>query len=236
MAMTPLEMLDMFETCYKGSQNGIVIGKQKNDFYHIAFCYHESFKCKLMQGLISWRTGIDIPTKYLCDAVDVANVAVEDLKSLGSKNIAEDFFIEIAAIIAFIVNKPFEIPEFSKDGLVFGRLLSFELVQSLNGKMNESEWLEIISKQRKSKRTELCLLTYNNYRELLFNNDPNKVDELVKKGEELFKKRATDSFYSDGAGFEGGGPDNDFTIDYELAAILKKIDYQGTSIHKYIWS
>ncbi|WP_027622835.1 hypothetical protein [Acetivibrio clariflavus] len=236
MAMTPLEMLEFYETGYKGSQNGIVIGKQKHDLYLVAQNYHQSFKCKLMQGLISWRTGIDIPTKYLCDAVDVANVAVDDLKSLGSKNIAEDFFIEIAAIIAFIVNKPFEIHEFSKEGIVFDRLLSFELAQSLNGKSNELEWIEIINKQKKSRRTELCLLTYNNYRELMFNNDPNKIDELVKKGEELFKKRKTDSFYSGGEAIEGGGPDNDFTIDYELAAILKKIDYQGTSIHKYIWS
>lgn len=233
--MTSTEMIDFFGTGLERSQNGIVIGKQKGNFHLVSLNYRQGFKCRIMQGLICWRIKEGSPVQYFSNAVDIANTAVEDLRSLGSKNIADDFYIEIASIISSLVNKPFELPQYSPKGIVFDRLLSFELTHSLHGKNNEAEWNSITNSQKPNKRISLCLETYKIYHELIFNKDKNKTAVLVKQAEELFLKRKNDSFYSGGGGIEGGGPDNNVTIDYRLAAILKFISYDGGTMHKWIW-
>lgn len=235
MAMTPIEMIDSLGTRFENSQNGIIIGKQKGEFHLVSVNYWQSFKCRVMQGLISWRIKTGSPVQYFSDAINVANTAIEDLMSLGSENISDDFFIEIASSIAFLINKPFEFPQYSLEGEEFYRLLNFELAKSLMGKHNKDEWDNILNNLKPNKRINLCIQTYKIYSQLLFNKDVNKTNDLVKHAEDLFLKRKNDSFYSGGEGIEGGGLYNDVTVDYRLAAILKFIAYDGESIHKWIW-
>jgi hypothetical protein len=60
-------------------------------------------------------------------------------------------------------------------------------------------------------------------------------DELVQAGEASWRRRKTDSFFSDAGYINGHGVMNDLYVDIFLAAVLKKIGWQGQSIHKWMW-
>lgn len=235
MAMTPLEMIEFFGKAFEGSQNGINIGKSKSNYQLVALNYRQSFKSKLMQGLISWRIESENPKQHIIGAVNVANEAVIELKSLGSKNLADDFAIDTASILSLLAGKDFKMPEFSTKGIVFDRLLDFELAKSLQGKNNQTEWLNVLKGQKPTKRINLCLETYSTYHELLFNKDITKTEELVRKAEELFLKRLNDAFFTGSESTESGGLNNNVTVDYRLGAILKFIGYKGQSMHLWRW-
>jgi hypothetical protein len=60
-------------------------------------------------------------------------------------------------------------------------------------------------------------------------------DELVQAGEANWRKRKTDSFFSDAGYINGQSVMNDLYVDIFLAAVLKKIGWQGQGIHKWMW-
>ena len=236
MAMNPKEIIEFNEKQFQNAKNAISIGKSKNDYNIIAFNYSYGFKSLLMQGLVAWRINTDSPMESFVKAVDFATEAISDLTSLGSKSIVDDFPIDTASILSFLVGKEFKMPEYNSKGIEFDRLLDFELAKSLRGNDNKVEWQKILSKQKATKRTNLCIETYSTYWELIFNNDKTKVESIVRKSEELFLKRAKDGFYTGGESTEGGGLNNNITIDYHLGAILKFIRYNGDSIHLWKWA
>jgi len=99
------------------------------------------------------------------------------------------------------------------------------------------EQIEIdLAKLYKSKRYLLAAQTYNLYFDVLnCSEETLKVQDVIVIAEKLYRKRASNGFFSGGNAIEGGGPDNDIVVDYRLAAILKKINYQGSSIHCWNW-
>jgi len=66
------------------------------------------------------------------------------------------------------------------------------------------------------------------YKELLFTEDAEKVEPIVRQLEKLFLKRKKNPYYSGGELTEGGGPSNDVTVDYRLGAILKFKSFKGS--------
>jgi hypothetical protein len=99
---------------------------------------------------------------------------------------------------------------------------------------DQGTWDAAMAVLRRSKRAALACDTYALYQRLLQAN-ANEVDSLVRQAEVLFRKRARNGFYGGGPQTQGGGPDNDFTVDYRLAAILKKLGYTGETIHLWRW-
>jgi hypothetical protein len=59
------------------------------------------------------------------------------------------------------------------------------------------------------------------------------VDELIEQAEKLFRSRAK---VEAGAAYNGYDIYNDFVPDWQLAAVLKKVGWQGESIHRWNWN
>lgn len=75
-----------------------------------------------------------------------------------------------------------------------------------------------------SKRLTLHIATYENYFSLvrhIHDGSFEKAAECVAVGEQNYKKRGKNAYYSGGASFEGGGPDNDYMFDFRLAALVE---------------
>jgi len=60
-------------------------------------------------------------------------------------------------------------------------------------------------------------------------------DELVKQAEINWTNRRTNRWFSDSDSYEGSGDFNDLYVDIQLAAVLRKVGWQGESIHKWQW-
>ncbi len=61
------------------------------------------------------------------------------------------------------------------------------------------------------------------------------IDELVTIAEANWLERKSDKFFRDGPAFDGYGVMNELYVDIYLAGVLKKINWTGNSIHRWIW-
>lgn len=107
------------------------------------------------------------------------------------------------------------------------------LGRALWGCWDQAKWDAAMQVFQQNKRTSLVCETYAMYERLL-KTPANEAEPLVREAEILFRKRAKNGYLS-GAQTEGGGSDNAHTVDYRLAAILKKIGYSGETIHLWRW-
>lgn len=239
MAMTPIEMIEFCDSQVNGGiQRGLEKGKANGGYYLIALNYDEGFKCRLMQTLISWRIGIGNPKEYLIKAIDIANEAISTLSKFETKNILKDFPVDTALIASYLAERPLYVDEnlnMNTSGLPFEVILDLEMAKTLRGANNEDAWSSIIDQYKQKKRSALCYNTYCLYKELLFTEDAEKVEPIVRQLEKLFLKRKKNPYYSGGELTEGGGPSNDVTVDYRLGAILKFKSFKGESIHLWRW-
>lgn len=164
----------------------------------------------------------------MIDQIDVWEATVADYDSM---------LWPIARVAAYLANHEidftFESPELAdnEDLAILQRV-----VDALYDRPYKDGLDEMLFEFGKVKRQKLAFDTYKLYFELL-ECDPNspEADALVAKGEEYYLKRAKDSYFKGGMMIEGGGLDNDEYVDYVLSAILKKIGWQGKSIHKWRW-
>jgi hypothetical protein len=87
-----------------------------------------------------------------------------------------------------------------------------------------------------SENAELVDQTQLTYLELLGLRASGKtVDDLVRKAENNWLLRKTSSLFEEGASREGHGAMNELYVDIYLGAILKKIDWEGQSVHRWVW-
>ncbi len=80
----------------------------------------------------------------------------------------------------------------------------------------------------------LFVASYRSYLALLTCKDPNKMDDIVKVAEKNYLKRKKDKQMD--VSIYGGGLYNPYMVDFILGAVLKKINWQGESRHKWLWS
>ncbi len=236
MAKTPIEMIRLHEDWFEGTRKGLSIGLETGNVFLTLYNYEGYFIGKLMQGLITWRIDAGSPMKYFVDAIAIANETIQYINTVTPDfNVATEFPFEIAGLLAFIINEPFKVPEIELKGLTFDRLLRYELVKSLHGAQNEKEWDTLLAPEKDKKRTQLAYNTYTLYKNMIFHPEYSEIDAFVKEGETLFRKRSRNAFYDGGPSYCGGGPDNDVTVDFELAAVMKFVGYSGPSMHRYRW-
>lgn len=94
----------------------------------------------------------------------------------------------------------------------------------------------LFDKLASNKRRALAVASYRTYFALLDGKAAAECrDELVKQADANYHRRARDSYYSSGPEYRGGGPDNPYAVDIELACVLKKIGWEGDSIHRWLW-
>lgn len=74
------------------------------------------------------------------------------------------------------------------------------------------------------------------YRKLLdYKGNGSGLNALIAEAEQNWLDRKKDRRLRDSHFILGGKSDNDIVVDFELGAILKKLNWQGESIHKWQW-
>jgi hypothetical protein len=234
MAMTPSEMIEFHgERVVSLKQNGLEPALQRGDYHQVAVSVRQIFQNFLMQGLIGWRCELLSPVEPFRQAVQSVREGAAALSNLSDEaNPTRDLPLDSASIVAVLVDQP-PIP-FDVSALIPERLLEGLLANALHGNWDEAAWNKGLEKLRKNKRAALAVETYATYAQLL-HADEAATAKLVEHATQLFKKRAKNSYYSGSYESEGGGPDNEFTVDYRLAAVMKKIGYRGENLHRWRW-
>ena len=137
MAMTAQQMIEFFrEQAEAASVDGMRAAKEKSNYYLAPMNCGDAFKCRLMKGLIEWRTGID-PAASLSEAVqrfadDWASVAAIG----GADARLADVPVERVVFAAFLIDRPPPIDVVS-DGLEGNRLLDMVLGGALFNSWNK---------------------------------------------------------------------------------------------------
>ena len=232
--MTPEQMIAFF--CQQGALfgQGLQVARNSANYDLALQNVRECFKAYLMAGLIQWRTGSANPAKSIADAVHTVVEGLSLLSSLGTPPVRlSDIPVERASICAFLIDSAS--PECSAGVLKGDRRLDALLANALLDKWDPSAWASTLTQFRAVQGRALAAETYTGYYNLLFRKNA-IIEDSVRSCEVLFGRRAKDRFFSGGDQTSGGGPDNAFTVDFRLAAILKKIDYRGDSLHRWRWS
>jgi hypothetical protein len=235
MAMTMPEQLEFFEQCIQRSRRGMNAAQASGNYHLAALNCRQAFKCRLMKGLIQWRTGTD-PSDSL---TEVLGGFAEDWAAVSAIGSGEAKLAHVPAellpFIAYLIGAPCLL-EPSSEGLAGDRLLDFVLGNWLiTGSWNDKLWEQGLKKLRQMDRTGLCVQTYELYETVARAAEAN-LPALSQRGETLFAKRGSDNFFSGADQTEGGGEDNKVTIDYRLAALLKRAGFNGTGVvHAWRW-
>jgi|ERR1051325_6024580 hypothetical protein len=231
MAMTASEMIDFFRQQAELFSSGVELMANDHNAPMVAVNVAEVFKASLVQGLIAWRFGIGSPIEPLRRATATAARGQKLLQGMDPSQ-AGLVPIEQSLFLSYLLSE--QALTIDSQGLASDRLLDVVLGRSLQGGWDDANWEIGLGQLRKNKRTKLSHESYLAYQHLIHAN-PNEVPALVAQSSALFGMRKKDAFYKGGPQSEGGGPDNDFTVDYRLAAIMKKIGFRGDSIHSWKW-
>ena len=234
MSMTPNEMVAFFgDQANDAAKVGLRAAMDSSDYYLASVNCGEIFKCRLMQGLICWRTGSN-PTNFLAEAVQGFADAWNIVMSIGGDAARlSDTPAERVRFSAYLIGHPGLAIALDVDGLEADRLLDAVLGNWLFDSWNDSFWEQGI-KQLRLSGSKLAVDTYQLYREMA-RAISSEVPEFLERGESLFNKRKSDSFYSGGDKTEGGGEDNKVTVDYRLASLVKRVGYMGKGLHVWNW-
>jgi hypothetical protein len=157
---------------------------------------------------------------------------VESLNRLHQVPTATEIPLAQADIVSVLLN---ELPlPFDPSVLKMDCLLDAALGQALRDRWDEAMWAEGFRQLESEERCALSIETYSTYRRLLRSAGV-EAEMLAERAVILFERRRDDEFYMGGPQTEGGDLDNDVTVDYRLAAILKKLRYQGETVHQWRW-
>ena len=186
-----------------------------------------------MKGLIEWRMGID-PSDSLFEA---ANGFAEDwapVMGVGNGEVKSAAVpAERVAFIGYLIGRPPSI-DVSSEGLESDRLLDVVLGDWLFNSWNGESWEQGMEQLRQA-GSDLAVQTYELYKAVAHAAEAD-LPALSQQGEKLFPIRKSDRFFSGGDQTEGGGEDNKVTVDYRLAALLKRAGFDGTSeVHAWKW-
>jgi predicted DNA-binding transcriptional regulator len=236
------EMINFFGAQSVRAKKGISVAKLSGNYQLLAHNSRQLFKAQLMQGLIKWRDG-NSAREIFEECILSIKSNDEFLSTLEKETkILTDLPIEKAMIIAFLIEKEFqvnfngEVREILNSLDTAERKLDYILALTLNSNSLLEVYREEISKQIKSLEKnlqfDLMAKSYKVYFDILekfFNNF--QINDSIKLAEELYISRESNNFFSGGEQTEGGGADNKIVLDYRLAAVLKKVRYVGGSVH-----
>ncbi|WP_395745498.1 hypothetical protein [Prosthecobacter sp.] len=226
-------MIDFFAQQCALFSKGVDGAVKSKNYYLATLNIGQAFNASVMQGLIGWRCGLMSPVESFKKAVRQLSEGVRTIESFSENNCSKDLPIEKAVVISFLVDLP--LPTLRINDLRSDRLLDAVLGNGLCRDWDESAWNTGLAQLKQNKRATLAVKTYTAYNHLR-KNEGEDLNELIEHAESFFQNRAKDAFFSGGDETDGGGPDNDITIDYRLAAIMKKIGYNGGSAHRWQWS
>ena len=195
-------------------------------------------------ALIRWRKG-DSPVSDLNAVVDWAERMIAAVSKWSPEEhtlVGYGLTWDIAQYAGILLDRELFVPSAIMDVVRPGRsenadvALGYELLDALHGVPLRQPVEELLARLAIKKRQALAVDTYQTYFAIIGGGEHGtEIDVLVRRAETNYARRARDPFYTGGLGFDGGGPDNPYVVDFVLAAILKKIRWGGETIHKWRW-
>ena len=253
MAMTPEQMVELFDEQAAGFATYIPEAIGKRDLHWAALNASEALKCRMMVGLIQWRHRFCDPTPAFRRAIYSASEAAMQLHALDSTMPVWRYFrFEAVEILKLLVGDEIDISILEEITTSEGssetteRILDALIVLGLKQQEIDPRWNELIERLRQKKRAALAAETYGIYRAILqagLNSDPMRTVQEAENAAKAFVRRKQNAFFSGGPQTEGGGPDNDHVVDYRLGALMKALIPEEmvsllsteASVHCWIW-
>ena len=205
----------------------------------------EKLDCQFETGLLRWRRGKS-PVADMNAALETSGELLEaiDNWSIPDSRVSGYGYVwDIVREACFLLGKPVPVPADLLNGVrrdqsrhAADLALHYHILDALEGQEWKAGLPPLFERLASKKRQMLAVETYQTYFALLETEaEGAETEALVRQAEANYKRRAKDAFYSGGPTYMGGGPDNPYVVDFTLAAILKKIGWQGESIHRWRW-
>jgi hypothetical protein len=238
--MTPAQRLAFLDESAAEDLKWARIAVEKANWPLVIQNYGQAVTHCFERALLGWRTGLIDPTPDLHSTVEVSEAAVTFLEATDVGPLRSLFDPSPGAYGAVLVDRQ-ESPALAETrrfavrppplGLTVDRTLEGWLVGTLVAR-DPGAGPELAAELQSRKRTALLGETYVNYFALaaLSKGDAAKATQLTQLALELFARRKRDAFYSGGVAFEGGGPDNDFVVDFHLAAIWHVLGWDPSAL------
>lgn len=185
-------------------------------------------------GLLQWRRGID-PRPAFEGAIE----AQSKLSAIVRKYRLPkgDFDLSLTYAAMFLMGQSAPIEFFNEETYAELRWPGYQcrLVHILLDQA-PSERLEKLTDRHLAENDELPDRTFETYLQLL-GLHPSKLDmeERVRRARATWVERKRHVLAHEGRALDGHGVMNDLYVDIYLAAVLKKIDWVGPTVHAWTW-
>jgi hypothetical protein len=230
MAMSPPEMVSFFTGRAASSRDNTNRDPIRSTPLLLELNYRHWHQGYFMAALIAWRHSLHDPRPFLKSAFEAACAAFSSLVDHDSPTpLPTRFRFYDLAHLSLLTGRP--LPErfvtvlrtcceISDSDAYLDYLLADTLITGRDVLTAPA------SKEPPSPRLRLWFRTSRLYARLLCGESG-----VVAEIEACFASRARDAYFSGGLGIDGSGPDNKFTIDYRLAAVLQRTGLDVTTIH-----
>jgi hypothetical protein len=188
-------------------------------------------------GQNEWRRG-NSPVAAMNEALNAADELVAAIDEFETDHdVYADVDFRLIESCAYLMNNPFR---WSRWMYALERGADIALRDRLNKAVRDEPYQDgledLLEKLAASKRRALAVASYRTYFALLdAKGDDSRIAALVADAEANYRKRARDAFYNSGPSYDGGGPNNPYVVDIELAIVLKSISWEGDCIHCWRW-
>ncbi|MGU3305566.1 hypothetical protein ACLBW8_04775 [Pseudomonas sp. M5A4_2d] len=237
--MNSTESVQFFAKQTATFEDGFAHARKSGNYHLLSLNARQVFLNRLMQALITWRMR-ENPHALIEEVVDRGLESLNALCELKPEaNVANAFPIEKLRMVAFLIDRevktkkewqPIESPDRNLDYLL-GMILTGHPLNSLNNAIDVD-----LGKLFATNRSVLAAKSYQLYLDILSVGEvTEEVGGLVDEADDLYRQRAGDAFYTSGYEVEGGGLDNGLIVDYRLGAVLKYLNYSGSSAHAWRW-
>src|ERR1022692_2057848 len=131
MGKTPEQLITNYVSHAERSDRAFETARSSRDSELLAFNLQQSFKARLMQGLLRWRLGIGSPAPALLESVETINEGLTVLESAGTKGKISSVNVERAWIVGCLLDAT--VASFDESNLKADRLLDAILAKRLLG-------------------------------------------------------------------------------------------------------
>lgn len=209
-----------------------------NDPSGVYRSYRELISSNARVGLVRWRGGQN-PSVEFGRAVDWGDAAMHAMARWNATSVEIDNVDWIyVASLAQLMDREFDPPPNAQSANKLPAVaLCSNLLRAVKGQPLDVELDTLFDQLARNSRNAIIIETYRTYFRLLASTATGEeVEPLVRIAEANFRWRARNERYSGYSDHLGGGPDNPYSVDWQLASVLKKISWSGDGLHRWHWS
>lgn len=223
------QTLEIFEQQALRSRKGLEAAITTSNYQLAALNCRQGVKSRLMCGLVQWRCGNN-PVAALTECVGFHREALNAMESISKSDFRlTDSAVERVGFIAYLLDLDWSV--FDVAGFESDRLLDAVLSNSLFISVDVSKW-DVGIRQLREQGSSVAVETYKSY--IAIRSEKENWSSF-KTLEVCFAKRKKEKFFVGSEQTEGGGLENEFVVDYRLAALAKLAGRKDESIHSWRW-